>query len=130
MKVRIHDEKRPWDIRGTAATAGCALKEVEVCMDRGLRHSGNVFESYAAQVPQVTEEVHRNLTKAEIAGRKAAQRAKWPERGAVMIALYAAQTGPTLAAAGARSFTLYRGPARILACLRAAYRPDAGCADG
>ncbi|WP_163849212.1 tyrosine-type recombinase/integrase [Pseudooceanicola aestuarii] len=83
LPVRIRDELRPYDMRGTAATsllrANCSLNEIAVCMGWGLRHAANVIERYAAQVPEVTDEVHRKLRKArkkaEKAERKAAQKA-------------------------------------------------------
>ncbi|WP_421906751.1 hypothetical protein [Mameliella sp.] len=71
----------PLGMRGTAATAGCALKEVAVCMGRGLRHRANFIERDAAQVPQIADEVHNKLKKTEEAGLTAAQRAKRAGKG-------------------------------------------------
>lgn len=69
LKVRIRDELRPYDMRGTAATAllraGCSLNEIAVTMGWGLRHAANVIERYAALVPEVSDEVHRKLRKAK-----------------------------------------------------------------
>ncbi|MDH4540717.1 MULTISPECIES: tyrosine-type recombinase/integrase [Sulfitobacter] len=69
LPVRIRDELRPYDMRGTAATAllraGCSLNEIAVTMGWGLRHASNVIERYAALVPEVTDEVHKKLLKAK-----------------------------------------------------------------
>lgn len=74
LPIRIRDELRPYDMRGTAATAllraGCSLNEIAVTMGWGLRHASNVIERYAALVPEVTDEVHKKLVKAK---RKAAK---------------------------------------------------------
>ncbi|WP_092422827.1 tyrosine-type recombinase/integrase [Alloyangia pacifica] len=82
LKVRIRDELRPYDMRGTAATAllraDCSLNQIAVTMGWGLRHAANVIERYAALVPEVSDEVHRKLKKArkkvEKAERKAAKK--------------------------------------------------------
>jgi len=75
LPLRIRNELRPYDMRGTAATAllraGCSLNEIAVHMGWGLRHAANVIERYAAQVPEVTDEVHRKLRKAKKADAKA-----------------------------------------------------------
>lgn len=80
LKVRIRDELRPYDMRGTAATAllraGCSLNEIAVTMGWGLRHAANVIERYAALVPEVSDEVHRKLRKAKRKAAKAAAKAK------------------------------------------------------
>ena len=64
----IRNELHPYDLRGTAATAllraGCSLNEIAVTMGWGLRHAGNVIESYAALVPEVSDEVLRKLVAA------------------------------------------------------------------
>jgi Phage integrase family. len=80
LKVRIRDELRPYDMRGTAATAllraGCSLNEIAVTMGWGLRHAANVIERYAALVPEVSDEVHRKLRKAKKKEAKAARKAE------------------------------------------------------
>ncbi|HEY9038617.1 MAG TPA: site-specific integrase [Roseovarius sp.] len=80
LPVRIRDELRAYDMRGTAATAllraNCSLNEIAVCMGWGLRHAANVIERYAAQVPEVTDEVHRKLKKARKKAEKAERRAR------------------------------------------------------
>lgn len=80
LKVRIRDELRPYDMRGTAATAllraGCSLNEIAVTMGWGLRHASNVIERYAALVPEVSDEVHRKLRKAKKKQAKAARKAE------------------------------------------------------
>ncbi|WP_370286625.1 tyrosine-type recombinase/integrase [Pseudooceanicola nanhaiensis] len=80
LPERIRDELRPYDLRGTAATAllraGCSLNEIAVCMGWGLRHAANVIERYAAQVPEVTDEVHRKLKKAKKQAAKAERKAR------------------------------------------------------
>jgi len=68
LSVRIRDELRPYDLRGTAATAllraNCSLNEIAVTMGWALRHAANVMERYAALVPEVSDEVHRKLIEA------------------------------------------------------------------
>ena len=89
LKVRIRDELRPYDMRGTAATAllraDCSLNEIAVTMGWGLRHAANVIERYAALVPEVSDEVHRKLRKAKKkaakAERKAAKKAAKRDQG-------------------------------------------------
>jgi hypothetical protein len=84
--VRIRDELRPYDMRGTAATAllraNCSLNEIAVCMGWGLRHAANVIERYAAQVPEVTDEVHRKLRKAKRKAKKEEEKAEREARKA------------------------------------------------
>ncbi len=79
LKVRIRDELRPYDMRGTAATAllraDCSLNEIAVTMGWGLRHAANVIERHAALVPEVSEEVHRELRKAKKKAAKAERKA-------------------------------------------------------
>lgn len=80
LDVRIRDELRAYDMRGTAATAllraGCSLNEIAVTMGWGLRHASNVIENYAALVPEVSDEVHRKLRKAKKKAAKAARNAE------------------------------------------------------
>ncbi|MGK7652070.1 tyrosine-type recombinase/integrase [Roseovarius sp. B08] len=80
LPMRIRDELRAYDMRGTAATAllraGCSLNEIAVTMGWGLRHAANVIESYAALVPEVSDEVHRKLRKAKKKAAKAARKAE------------------------------------------------------
>lgn len=67
----IRKELRPYDLRGTAATqllrAGCSLNQIAVTMGWGLRHAANVIESYAALVPEVSDEVLEKLNVARSA---------------------------------------------------------------
>ncbi|WP_158243238.1 tyrosine-type recombinase/integrase [Acidimangrovimonas sediminis] len=66
--IRVRDELRLYDMRGTAATellrAGCSLNEIAVTMGWGLRHAANIIEKYAALVPEVADEVLAKLTAA------------------------------------------------------------------
>lgn len=63
--VSVRDGLRLYDMRGTAATAllraGCTLNEIAVTMGWGLRHAANIIETYAALVPEVSDEVLRKL---------------------------------------------------------------------
>ncbi|MDV7145969.1 tyrosine-type recombinase/integrase [Tropicimonas sp. TH_r6] len=67
--IRVRPELRPYDMRGTAATAllraGCGLNEIAVAMGWSIRHASKMIEHYARLIPEVTDEILEKLERAK-----------------------------------------------------------------